>query len=340
MVRLFKTNGERGGVVIPKKMLVTGAAGFIGCNFVRLVLEKNSLVQIISLDKLTYAGDKTNLSNLSDPERHTLVQGDICDRKLVDELLKKHEIDTIVHFAAESHVDRSITGPAAFVETNVIGTFTLLEAARNHSCHFHHVSTDEVYGHLGPNDPAFSETTPYDPSSPYSASKASSDHFVNAYHRTYGLPITMSNCSNNYGPYQHDEKLIPTVIRSCLKQQPIPVYGDGSNIRDWLFVDDHCEAIYTIITKGEIGQTYNVGGDCERDNLTLVKTICAAVDKLRPIAGKHEDLIAFVEDRLGHDWRYAIDSRKINNMLAWRPKYDFETGLKETIEYYLKRYND
>jgi dTDP-glucose 4,6-dehydratase len=323
-----------------KNILVTGSAGFIGCNFIHYILNKDKNINIISLDKLTYAGNKKNLENLSDPDRHKLIQGDICDRNLVDKILKENNIDTIVHFAAESHVDRSITGPAAFVETNVVGTFTLLEAAREHKCHFHHVSTDEVYGHLGKNDPAFAETTPYDPSSPYSASKAASDHFVNAYHRTYGLPITMSNCSNNYGPYQHDEKLIPTVIRSCVQKQPIPVYGDGSNIRDWLYVDDHCDAIYTILTKGKIGETYNVGGNCEKNNLDLVKTICSIMDKQRPIAGNHEDLIAFVKDRPGHDWRYAINNNKILTELNWKPSYDFATGILNTIKFYLTRYQE
>ncbi len=332
----------------PKNMLVTGSAGFIGCNFVRYALQNDKNVKIISLDKLTYAGNKANLDNLPDPSRHVFIQGDICDRELIDKLLREHEIDTIVHFAAESHVDNSISGPAIFVETNVIGTFTLLEAARNYwldekkfdktKCRFHHVSTDEVYGHLGPNDPAFSETTAYDPSSPYSASKASSDHFVNAYHRTYGLPITMSNCSNNYGPYQHNEKLIPTVIRSCVEQQPIPVYGDGSNIRDWLYVEDHCSAIHAIITKGKVGETYNVGGNCERNNLNLVKTICGIIDEKRPISGKHEDLIRFVEDRAGHDWRYAIDNSKIQGALGWGPEYGLRHGLALTVEYYFKVY--
>lgn len=329
----------------PKKILVTGSAGFIGCNFVRYMLAKYGDINIISLDKLTYAGNKENLAGLPDESRHVFVKGDICDRSLVDKLLREHTIDTIVHFAAESHVDRSIEGPAAFIETNIVGTFTLLDAARKYwldekrfdqtQCRFHHVSTDEVYGELGPNDHPFSETTPYAPSSPYSASKASSDHLARAYLRTYKLPVTISNCSNNYGPYQHPEKLIPTVIRSCMQQKPIPVYGNGSNIRDWLYVEDHCSAIDTILVKGKVGETYNVGGNCEKDNLTLVKTLCATMNEKRPQFGQHEKLITFVEDRKGHDWRYAIDNSKITNTLDWRPQHGFAQGLLATVEYYL-----
>lgn len=329
----------------PKKILVTGSAGFIGCNFVRYMLAKYSDINIISLDKLTYAGNKENLANLPDESRHVFVKGDICDRALVDRLLREYTIDTIVHFAAESHVDRSIEGPAAFIETNIVGTFTLLDAARKYwldekdfdqtQCRFHHVSTDEVYGELGPNDPPFSETTPYAPSSPYSASKASSDHLARAYLRTYRLPVTISNCSNNYGPYQHPEKLIPTVIRSCIQQKPIPVYGNGSNIRDWLYVEDHCSAIDTILVKGKVGETYNVGGNCEKDNLTLVKALCTIMDQKQPQHGPHEKLITFVEDRKGHDWRYAIDNAKITGSLGWQPQYGFTHGLLATVEYYL-----
>jgi len=330
---------------IPKNILVTGAAGFIGSNFVRFILKANSTVNIISLDKLTYAGSKKNLENLSDESRHVFIHGDICDRILVDKLLHEYCIDTIVHFAAESHVDRSITGPAEFIQTNIIGTFTLLEAARiywldkkklnQRQCRFHHISTDEVYGELGPNDPPFTEENPYKPSSPYSASKASSDHLVSVYFRTYKLPVTLSNCSNNYGPYQHPEKLIPTVIRSCIEQKSIPVYGNGSNIRDWLYVDDHCEAILAILNSGLVDETYNIGGDCEKDNLSLVKMICAIMDEKRPIGRPHESLIAFVTDRAGHDWRYAINAEKIKKQIGWCSSHTIDYGLLKTINYYL-----
>jgi len=330
----------------PKNILVTGAAGFIGCNFVRYILDNLNDATIISLDKLTYAGKRENLANLPSPERHIFIHGDICDRSLVDELLVKYQIDTVVHLAAESHVDRSVTEPAEFVKTNVVGTFTLLEAVRNYwldtkkldetNCRFHHISTDEVYGQLTAQDSAFTETTPYDPSSPYSASKAASDHFVRAYARTYGLPITLSNCSNNYGPYQHAEKLIPTVIRSCFNQKPIPVYGNGSNIRDWLYVEDHCCALATILCNGVVGETYNIGGNCEQDNLTLVKTICEIIDCKRPIQGSHKGLITFVTDRPGHDWRYAIDNNKLKQKLNWTPNHDLTAGLEKTITHYLE----
>lgn len=326
-------------------MLVTGSAGFIGSNFVHYILNHEPAVNIISFDKLTYAGNKKNLDNLPDDNRHKFVQGDICDLNLVAKTLRDHNIDTIVHFAAESHVDRSITGPAAFIETNIVGTFTLLEAARKfwldenkftaEQCRFHHISTDEVYGELGPKDPAFSETTPYMPSSPYSASKASSDHLVRAYSRTYKLPATLSNCSNNYGPRQHFEKLIPTVIRACVEQKPIPVYGNGSNIRDWLYVDDHCSAIHTILQRGKVGDTYNIGGNAEKDNLSLVKLICEIMDQKRPQGKPHSKLITFVTDRAGHDWRYAIDARKMQQALGWTPSFNLNTGLLNTIDWYL-----
>lgn len=332
---------------IPKNILATGTAGFIGCNFVRYMLESYADVKIISLDKLTYAGNKANLDNLSDSQRHVFVHGDICDRELVSKIMHDYAIDTVVHFAAESHVDRSIEGPEAFITTNIVGTFTLLDVAKKYwleekhfdenTCRFHHVSTDEVYGELTFEDPAFSETTPYAPSSPYSASKASSDHLVRAYGRTYKLPITISNCSNNYGPYQHDEKLIPTVIRCCQEQKNIPVYGNGSNIRDWLFVEDHCSAIDTILRKGQVGETYNIGGNCEKNNLDLVKTICEVMDKQIPTHAPHAKLINFVTDRKGHDWRYAIDNSKITNHLGWTPQYTFDDGLLATIEYYLHK---
>jgi dTDP-glucose 4,6-dehydratase len=314
-----------------KKMLVTGGTGFIGCNFVRYMLAKYKDIKIINLDKLTYAGNKDNLPN--DP-RHIFIKGDICDANLVNELMQQYDIDTIVHFAAESHVDRSIDNSAPFIETNIVGTYTLLEAARKSLRRFHHISTDEVYGELGPNDPPFNEITPYNPSSPYSASKASSDHLVRAYFRTYNLPITISNCSNNYGPYPHAAKLIPRVIRCCIEQQPIPVYGDGSNIRDWLYVEDHCRAIDTIITKGKIGETYNIGGNCEISNISLVTKICEIMQQKRPTNGKYSDLITFVKDRPGHDWRYGIDNSKIKNMLKWQPQYNFANGLRATMAHY------
>lgn len=329
----------------PKSILVTGGAGFIGANFIHCILKQNSNVNIVNLDKLTYAGSLKNLDNLSSPERHHFIQGDIADSQLVNHVLQHHHIDTIVHFAAESHVDRSITGPAEFVRTNVIGTFTLLEAARHHwfdvaeisqdKCRFHHISTDEVYGSLHPNDPSFTEKTPYDPSSPYSASKAGSDHLVRAYHRTYGLPVTLSNCSNNYGPYQNAEKFIPTVIRACLNEQPIPIYGNGKNIRDWLYVEDHCLAVLEILKNGKIGECYNIGGKNEWENLQLAKTICEQMDKLKPRQKPYSDLLQFVTDRPGHDFRYAINFQKIKDELNWQPKETLASGIKKTLEFYL-----
>lgn len=325
-----------------RSMLVTGGAGFIGSNFIRHVLAHQSDIKIINLDKLTYAGSLDNLKNLPHPERHHFVRGDICDAKLVRELLQQHQIDTIVHFAAESHVDRSIASPQSFVETNVLGTFTLLEAARQHQlCRFHHISTDEVYGSLQPNDPAFTETTAYQPRSPYSATKAGSDHLVQAYHHTYDLSVTISNCSNNYGPYQHTEKFIPTIIRSCLTAQPIPVYGQGKNIRDWLYVDDHCRAIMAILNNGKIGETYNIGGNNEWENLELVKYICELIDKKFPQAQPCSSLIRFVTDRAGHDFRYAINDLKIRQELGFKPQETLETGLAKTIQHYISHiYNN
>lgn len=330
----------------PNKILVTGSAGFIGTNFVHYILKNDPQVNIISLDKLTYAGNKKNLDNLPDATRHIFVQGDICDRSLVDQLLRKHQIDTVVHFAAETHVDRSIIDPSDFVQTNVIGTFTLLEATKhywlyekkmNHNqCRFHHISTDEVYGELQLNDPPFTEDSPYQPSSPYSASKAGSDHLVKSYFRTYGLPITISNSSNNYGQFQHSEKLIPTIIGCCIEQKPIPIYGNGTNIRDWLYTEDHCEAIWAILQKGIIGETYNIGGNSEIDNLSLAKMICKIIDNKKPHINPHEKLIIFTQDRKGHDFRYAIDTTKINNILAWQKKHSLQEGLLKTINYYLQ----
>jgi len=329
----------------PRSMLVTGGAGFIGANFIHHVLAHEPFINIINLDKLTYAGSLDHLKNINPAKRHHFIRGDITDAALVQHVLQHHHIDTIVHFAAESHVDRSITGPAAFVETNILGTFTLLEAARHHwfeveecepaHCRFHHISTDEVYGSLKTNDPRFTEKTSYDPRSPYSASKASSDHLVNAYHHTYGLPITLSNCSNNYGPYQHAEKFIPTVIRSCLNGQRIPIYGNGKNIRDWLYVDDHCRGIMTIIKHGKVGDRYNLGGNNEWENIELARYICQQLDILHPRNESYASLLEFVTDRAGHDFRYALDTTKIKNELGWEPLETLESGMKKTIEFYL-----
>lgn len=327
-----------------KNMLVTGSAGFIGSCFVRLMLLRYPELKIISLDKLTYAGNLKNLENLPNAEYHTFIQGDILDACLIANILGKYNIDTIVHFAAESHVDNSIKGPQQFVETNVLGTFHLLEQARLYwqdekkwdkaQCRFHHISTDEVYGSLNPMDPAFTEHTPYAPNSPYSASKAGSDHLVRAYFHTYNLPVTISNCSNNYGPNQHAEKLIPVVIRACLEQKSIPVYGDGKNIRDWLYVDDHCDAIDLILQKGVVGETYNIGGHNEVDNLTLVKMICDIMDNLAPQYAPHAKLLKFVTDRKGHDRRYAINNEKIVK-LGWKNAHDFTTALEKTVKNFI-----
>ena len=332
----------------PKSVPVTGGAGFIGCNYVRHLLEADPDVRIVTLDALTYAGSLDNLKGLPDASRHTFVQGDICDRELVERLLRGHEIDTIVHFAAESHVDNSIAGPEVFVRTNVTGTYTLLEAARRYwleeqgwdasRCRFHHISTDEVYGTLGPEDPPFTEATPYAPNSPYSATKAGSDHLVRAWHHTYGLPVTTTNCSNNYGPYQHAEKFIPTVIRACIEGRPIPVYGDGTNIRDWLYVRDHCAGIDAVIRRGRVGEVYNIGGCNEWANIEIARLICRLLDEARPAGAPHERLITFVTDRPGHDWRYAIDARKLADELGWRPAETFETGIRKTVNWYLSQW--
>jgi dTDP-glucose 4,6-dehydratase len=325
----------------PKNILVTGAAGFIGCNFVRHMLETYPDVHIISYDKLTYAGSLDNLANLPSGSKHTFIKGDICDRPLVDKVLRDYAIDTIVHFAAESHVDRSITGPAEFIQTNVVGTFTLLESARHYwlnekkwndaKCRFHHISTDEVYGTLGPNDPPFTETTPYAPNSPYSASKAGSDHLVRAYFHTYQLPTTLTNCSNNYGSFQNPEKLIPTIIRCCMEWKSIPIYGDGTNIRDWLHVADHCSAIDAVLHKGVVGESYNVGGNAEKSNLEVVHTICDLMDQHYPRDKSYRTLMSFVQDRKGHDWRYAVDGRKLMKELNWQPKADFLNGMEALL---------
>ncbi len=335
----------------PGTILVTGGAGFIGSNFVLHWL-RNEASSIVNLDKLTYAGNPANLASVSDSKnndrRHNFVQGDICDRELVAELLITYRPQAIVHFAAESHVDRSIHGPDDFIRTNVNGTFSLLEEARAYwsalsdqekaSFRFLHVSTDEVYGSLTAEDAAFSETTRYAPNSPYSASKASSDHLVRAYHHTYGLPVLTTNCSNNYGPFQFPEKLIPLVILHAINGKPIPVYGDGQNVRDWVFVVDHCEAVRTVLARGRPGETYNIGGRNELKNLDVVNTICAVLDELQPQGPTvpHRTLITFVKDRPGHDRRYAMDTSKIESELSWRPKETFETGIRKTIEWYLE----
>lgn len=331
----------------PRAVLVTGGAGFIGANFVHHLIAAHSGVRVLNLDKLTYAGSLDNLRALADPSRHHFVHGDICDSELVTRLLQEHAIDTLVHFAAESHVDRSISAPEAFVRSNVLGTFTLLESARcvwgqrfaldPEQCRFHHVSTDEVYGSLAAGDAAFTETTRYSPNSPYSASKAGSDHLAHAYHHTYGLPLTTSNCSNNYGPLQHGEKFIPTVIRACLQGQAIPVYGDGSNIRDWLYVEDHCRGVERVLRAGRLGETYNLGGSNEWVNIDIARAICRIMDRLLPASASHERLISFVKDRPGHDWRYAIDFSKAARELAWRPDETFESGLEKTCRWYLAR---
>ncbi|HET9644543.1 MAG TPA: dTDP-glucose 4,6-dehydratase [Burkholderiaceae bacterium] len=326
-------------------ILVTGGAGFIGSNF---VLDWMDAVgeTVVNLDALTYAGNLGNLARLHSDPRHVFVRGDICDRALIDSLLAEHHPRAIVHFAAESHVDRSIHGPAAFMRTNVEGTFTLLEAARGYwsrldgddktRFRFHHVSTDEVYGSLSPDAPAFTETHPYEPNSPYSASKAASDHLVRAWHHTYGLPVLTTNCSNNYGPYHFPEKLIPLMIVNALAGKPLPVYGDGLNVRDWLYVGDHCAAIRIVLEKGRVGETYNIGGWNEKTNIEIVHTVCALLDELRPdAAGSHDRLISYVKDRPGHDRRYAIDARKIERELGWRPAETFETGIRKTVQWYL-----
>ena len=326
-------------------ILVTGGAGFIGANFV-LDWLKGSDEPVLNLDALTYAGNLENLASLQNDPRHVFVHGDICDRPLLDRLFAEHAPRAIVHFAAESHVDRSIHGPGAFVRTNVEGTFTLLEAARAYwsglpanareGFRFLHVSTDEVYGSLGPYDPAFTETKTYEPNSPYSASKAASDHLVRAWHHTYGLPVLTTNCSNNYGPCQFPEKLIPLMIVNALTGKPLPVYGDGLNVRDWLYVGDHCSAIREVLARGRSGETYNIGGWNEMANIEIVRTVCGLLDALRPDpAGSRERLITHVTDRPGHDRRYAIDARKIERELGWRPAETFASGIRKTVEWYL-----
>jgi dTDP-glucose 4,6-dehydratase len=327
-------------------ILVTGGAGFIGSNFVLQWLAKEQ-PGVINLDKLTYAGNLDNLSSIASDHRYRFLQGDICDREMIAELLVTYRPRAIVHFAAESHVDRSIHGPDDFIRSNVNGTFSLLEESRaywsgldgteKNTFRFLHVSTDEVYGSLGPADPAFTETTRYAPNSPYSASKAASDHLVRAYFHTYGLPVLTTNCSNNYGPFQFPEKLIPLAILHAVSGKPIPVYGDGQNVRDWLFVGDHCEAIRLVLARGKVGETYNIGGSKELKNIEVVNTICSVLDELRPTdpVVPHRDLITFVADRPGHDRRYAMNTGKIESELGWRPCETFETGIRKTVQWYL-----
>jgi dTDP-glucose 4,6-dehydratase len=327
-------------------VLVTGGAGFIGSNFVLQWIAKTD-AGVVNLDLLTYAGNRRNLQSIENHPRHIFVQGDVCDEALVGSLLREHKPRAILHFAAESHVDRSIAGPSAFMRTNISGTFALLqqakawweslEASSKDAFRFLHVSTDEVYGTLQPGDPAFQETTAYAPNSPYAASKASSDFLVRAWHHTYGLPVLTTNCSNNYGPYQFPEKLIPLMILNALEGKPLPVYGDGQNVRDWLFVEDHCDAIRRVLENGRLGETYNVGGNSERANIEVVTTICDILDELKPdpAIGSRRKLIAYVKDRPGHDRRYAIDAAKIARELDWRPTQQFESGIRRTIQWFL-----
>jgi dTDP-glucose 4,6-dehydratase len=326
-----------------KNILITGGAGFIGSNFVRYLLETDQGLNVITLDSLTYAGSLENLRDLHPDANHRFIRGDICDFNLVSNILFENKIDTVVHFAAESHVDRSILGPAPFVQTNITGTFTLLEAARTvwnrtkgkTEFRFHHISTDEVFGSLSQDASAFTENTAYDPHSPYSASKAASDHLVRAYFHTYDLPVTITNCSNNYGPYQFPEKLIPLMILNALQEKPLPVYGDGKQVRDWLYVEDHCEAIYLVLRNGRLGETYNIGGGNQPNNIEVVNSICTILDELAPAPKPYASLIEYVPDRPGHDRRYAMDITKIRNELGWSPKYDLSSGLRKTIQWYL-----
>ena len=334
-----------------KKILITGGAGFIGSNFVEHILDNEDVV-VYNLDKLTYAGNLQNLESVAKHERYHFIHGDICDRKLVEELFEKHQITDVIHFAAESHVDNSIKNPGAFIETNIVGSFNLLDVAyktwmdapnkvkpEHINSRFLHVSTDEVYGTLG-KEGLFMESTPYAPNSPYSASKASSDFIVRSYFHTYGMNVVTTNCSNNYGPNQHDEKLIPTIIRKCLSEENIPIYGDGLNIRDWLYVLDHCKGIEIAFNKGVSGETYNIGGRNERTNMYIVDTICAILDEKTPRenGGSYKELKSFVEDRAGHDFRYAIDASKIENELGWKADENFESGILKTITWYVNKY--
>ena len=330
-----------------QNVLITGGAGFIGSNFVRHILQNEPGVRVTNLDALTYSGSLENLKDLPHADHYSFVKGDICDAELVEHLLREQNIDTIVHFAAETHVDRSILGPGKFIQTNVIGTYTLLEAVRQFwlsspqfskdGFRFHHVSTDEVYGSLAPDDPAWTEESPYAPNSPYAASKAASDHLVRSYGHTYGLPYTLTNCTNNYGPYQFPEKLIPLVILNALEDKPLPIYGDGQQVRDWLHVEDHCEAILLVLKQALPGSSYNIGGGNQPANLTIVETICDILDELQPDPNRrpHKQLIQFVKDRPGHDRRYAMNIQKIQKELGWQPRHSMVKGLLETVAWYL-----
>ncbi|UKM65582.2 dTDP-glucose 4,6-dehydratase [Flavobacteriaceae bacterium GSB9] len=330
--------------------LITGGAGFIGSNFITYFFENNPKVKVVNLDSLTYAGDVSNLKEVEDHLNYTFIEGDICDRALIERLFEEHDFSGVIHFAAESHVDNSINAPSAFINTNVLGTFNLIDVAKNHwmeaphsskaihkNSRFLHISTDEVYGTLG-NEGLFTEQTPYAPNSPYSASKASSDFIVRSYYHTYGMNVVTTNCSNNYGPKQHDEKLIPTIIRKAIHNEHIPIYGDGKNVRDWLYVEDHCCGIELAFYKGKPGETYNIGGRNERDNLYIANTVCEVLDEVKPKEKSYKEQITFVKDRPGHDFRYAIDASKIENELGWQAKENFETGIKKTIKWYLEKY--
>ncbi|MEC9483015.1 MAG: dTDP-glucose 4,6-dehydratase [Halomonas sp.] len=326
------------------KILITGGAGFIGSAVVRHIIA-NTKDRVVNIDKLTYAGNLESLAEVDQSERYTFEQVDICDKSVLEHVFSEHQPDAVMHLAAESHVDRSIDGPAAFIETNIVGTYTLLEVARNYwrkldeqrqgRFRFHHISTDEVYGDLDGPETLFTEQTPYAPSSPYSASKASSDHLVRAWRRTYGLPTLITNCSNNYGPYHFPEKLIPLVILKALEGKPLPVYGKGEQVRDWLHVEDHARALYKVITEGQVGETYNIGGHNEKQNIEVVHTICALLDELLPSSAPYASLVKYVTDRPGHDLRYAIDASKIQRELGWMPQETFESGIRKTVQWYL-----
>ena len=333
-------------------ILITGGAGFIGANFISYFLKINTACNVVNLDVLSYAGDLSNVSEIEGNLRYTFIQGDICDRELVEKLFQQYNIKGVIHFAAESHVDNSITNPDAFVKTNIFGTFNLLDVAKDYwmespnvyrrgyeNCRFHHISTDEVYGTLGETG-LFTEETPYAPNSPYSASKASSDFMVRSYFHTYGMNVVTTNCSNNYGPKQHDEKLIPTIIRKAISGEKIPIYGDGQNIRDWLYVLDHCKGIEMVFKSGKNGETYNIGGKNERDNLYIVHTICTILDDVIPKKASYKEQISFVKDRPGHDFRYAIDASKLEHELGWQADENFETGIRKTIQWYLNKYKN
>lgn len=335
-----------------KTILVTGGAGFIGSNFILHYLSNNPGTNVVNLDKLTYAGELSNLKEVESNPNYTFIKGDICDRNLIESLFNKYQFDGVIHFAAESHVDNSINSPGAFIDTNITGTFNLIDVAKSNwmvapfkykdGCEnnrFHHISTDEVYGTLGKTG-LFTENTPYAPNSPYSASKASSDFIVRSYFHTYGMNVVTTNCSNNYGPKQHDEKLIPTIIRKAISGENIPIYGDGTNVRDWLYVLDHCKGIDLVFKTGKAGETYNIGGRNERNNLYIVNTICSILDEIKPAEKSYKDQITFVTDRPGHDFRYAIDASKVENELGWNADENFETGIKKTIDWYLKKYTD